>query len=105
MQGPEAECAECVMSGEVSVLVQRDRGGGSRGKLRVGKTFTLDRTQDGKLSALIVLKRSLWEGFREGREQRTSGEACCSDPGPGRLDLAAAAETMRSRQILETFRR
>ena len=35
-KGPEAECAECVMSGEVSVLVQRDRGGGSRGQVTCG---------------------------------------------------------------------
>lgn len=45
-------------------------------------------------------------GRVQGRgRQRTSGEGTAVIQVWEGLDLAAAAETMRSRQILETFRR
>lgn len=74
-KGPEAECAECVMSGRSVCLCRGIEEVGAEAELRVGKTFTLDRTQDGKLSALIVLEESLWEGFRGGEGREPVGRA------------------------------
>lgn len=73
----------CDVGGGQCACAEGSRRWEQRPELCVGKTFTLDRTQDGKLNALMVLEESLWEGFRGGERAEDQWGGHCSDPGPG----------------------